>query len=82
MFQRLLAIGWYLAPYNLAFRGHEDKMESHFSDNFSDLGKFIARFGLTLRDHLGKVEDKNRDYLVKYMQNELMQRLLGSDLKF
>lgn len=78
---RLVDIINFLAKHNLAFRGHRESFSSsegldlkNNSGNFMDIFKLIAKYDVTLSEHLRRINDKEiRDhYLSPEIQNELI----------
>ncbi|XP_063760509.1 zinc finger MYM-type protein 1-like [Eleginops maclovinus] len=72
--KRLLAIVCHLAQYNLAFRGHREKLFEHGNGNFLGQVQLMAKFDPVMKEHLWKMKAKQiaDTYLSKRIQNELI----------
>ncbi|XP_065667962.1 zinc finger MYM-type protein 1-like [Hydra vulgaris] len=73
--ERLFAIVTFLGEQCLAFRGNSDVLHEKSSGNFLKLVKLLAQFDVVMADdvHRTKNEEIITHYLVKNIQNELIQ---------
>lgn len=78
MFERLIDITNFLASHNLAFKGHRESLktdeDTENSGNFIDLLKLIAKYDLTLDEHMNRTN--NRQLAHHYLSHDIQHELI------